>query len=62
MQPAVKGVESKDCVWGPVNIRSPADKSEEMRYLDGQAIAPYYAGSALTWGDQPVVHFARQGR
>lgn len=46
-----KAVASKGCVWGPVNSRSTADKSEEARFLGGPGLLTYYVGSTLTWDD-----------
>ena len=46
-----KAVASKGCVWGPVNIRSTADKLEEARFFGGPGLLTYYAGSTLTWDD-----------
>ncbi|ABM96767.1 hypothetical protein [Methylibium petroleiphilum] len=46
-----KAVASKGCIWGPVNIRSPADKAKEMRFLGGPGLTDYFADSALTWDD-----------
>ncbi len=47
-----KAVASKGCVWGPVNIRSAAGTSEEVRFLGGPGLTTsYFVGSALTWDD-----------
>jgi hypothetical protein len=46
-----KAVASKGCVWGPVNIRSATDKSEERWFLGGPGLLTNYSGSALTWDD-----------